>query len=98
MKEKRESYYEDYECGKMDALGPSLPYVTLISSRVLSHRCPYLGRYMATGVIKDGRFVADLCATASVSHEAFHSWVVGCGHSATMEFHSKCVNKEPVTG
>ncbi len=80
--------YDDYDCGKADALGPNPPYVTLIRAEVNSHipqRCPYLGKYMASGLVAGG----DLCLGGSgggtvqnlqaAQHGAFHSVVVGCG-------------------
>jgi len=80
----------DFECGKAGSLGSGLPYVTLISSQVKSHRCPNLGIYMATGVSQNGRVVRDACG-------AFQTVVVGCGNRATMEFHSTCTTREPIT-
>jgi hypothetical protein len=46
----RKKGYDDYDCGKGESLGPSTPYVTLIRAEVNSQRCPYLGKYMASGV------------------------------------------------
>lgn len=97
--------YDDYvyECGGRDAL-PNLPYVTLVRAEASSHRCPYLGKYMTSGILSGG----DLCLTqgtggvvglqnGNVQHGGFHSVVVGCGQRATMDFHSKCVTQEPIT-
>ena len=72
------------------------PYVTLISATASSHRCPNLGKFMATGVTQDGRVVRDTCGVGNQG--AFNTLVVGCGDRGTMEFHSKCATQEPITG
>jgi hypothetical protein len=84
---------EDSDCFKPDALGPKLPYVTLINPAAKAHRCPNLGKYLASGVSENGRVVRDSCGPG----QGFHSVVVGCGSKATMEFHSKCATQDPIT-
>ncbi|CAL8089133.1 unnamed protein product [Orchesella dallaii] len=137
IREKSTGDFDDYDCGRPEAMGPNLPYVTLISSGENSQRCPHLGKYMTTTITQDGRVISapaasssDPCSTiysqfqglssggsggsggggggsigsdASISltnahHQgSFHSLVVGCGHRATMDFHSKCLPHEPIT-
>lgn len=137
IREKGTGDVDDYDCGKPEAMGPNLPYVTLISSGENSRRCPYLGKYMTTTITQDGRLVStpaasngagDPCSSVSsqissassssgasgstnggvgetggisltnAHHQgSFHSLVVGCGHRATMDFHSKCLPHEPIT-
>jgi len=87
---------DDFDCMKPDALGPKLPYVTLVNPDSKSHLCPNLGKYVSSGVSQDGRSVRDSCGLAG-GQGAFHSVVVGCGNRATMEFHSKCATQEPIT-
>ncbi len=94
MLRKADQMSEDFECGKANALGPTLPYVTLVNPEAKSNRCPNLGKYMATGVSTDGRVVRDSCGT--MGQGGFHSLVVGCGEQATMEFHSKCSANNPI--
>ncbi|ODN00492.1 hypothetical protein Ocin01_06185, partial [Orchesella cincta] len=130
IREKGTGDFDDYDCGRPEAMGPNLPYVTLISSGENSQRCPYLGKYMTTTITQDGRLISTPAASAgepcssqfqglssggsgggggSIGSEAslsltnahhqgsFHSLVVGCGHRATMDFHSKCLPHEPIT-
>ncbi len=82
-----------YDSEDLDAEASS--YVTLISATVPNHRCPDLGKFMATGVTQDGRVVRDTCGVGGQG--AFHTVVVGCGDTGTMEFHSKCAKHEPIT-
>ncbi|ODM98146.1 hypothetical protein Ocin01_08532 [Orchesella cincta] len=95
MLRKSDQMSEDFECGKASALGPTLPYVTLVNPEAKSNRCPNLGRYMASGVSTDGRVVRDSCGP--MGQGGFHSLIVGCGDRATMEFHSKCANHNPIS-
>jgi len=93
---KRSEHGEAFDCLRPDALGPSLPYVTLVNPDAKSPRCPNLGKYMASGVTQDGRVVRDSCG-ASGGQGAFHSVGGGCYNRATMEFHSKSASQEPIT-
>ena len=62
-----------------------------------------MGKYSASGVVKDGRVVRDVCSGSGgiVGREAagyFNTVVVGCGDRETMEFQSSCPNQEQSTG
>lgn len=96
MLRKSDQMSEDFDCGKADALGPTLPYITLVNpeAKLKSNRCPNLGIYTATGVSTDGRVVRDSCGT--INQGGFHSLIVGCGDTAKMEFHSKCPNQNHI--
>ncbi|OXA40499.1 uncharacterized protein LOC110860504 [Folsomia candida] len=97
MLRKSDHGMEDSDCFKSDALGPTLPYVTLVNPDAKAHRCPNLGKYMAAGGSPDTRRVVRDSCGPSGGQGAFHSVVVGCGNRATMEFHSKCDRQDPIT-
>ncbi|CAG7832761.1 unnamed protein product, partial [Allacma fusca] len=88
---------EDFVCNNSKAMNTGMPFVTLVSAERPHHRCPYLGKYAATGVTQDGRVVRDACGPALGQAANFQTLVVGCGDSATMEFHSTCPNQEQST-
>jgi len=50
IREKGTGDFDDYDCGRPEAMGPNLPYVTLISSGENAQRCPYLGTYRTTTI------------------------------------------------
>ena len=91
-----------FACSK----APSLTEGTLqtyINSEASYRRCPHVGKYSASGVVKDGRVVRDVCSGGgnTVGREAagsFHTVVVACGDRDTMEFQSSCPNQEQSTG
>lgn len=75
--------------------GNELGFMTLVSASPPPHRCPNLGKYLATGVSGDGgRLVRESCGD---SPGDLSGVAVGCGDEGTMEFHTKCATQEPIT-
>ncbi|PNF18768.1 hypothetical protein B7P43_G03335 [Cryptotermes secundus] len=79
-----------------------LPYITLITAKPHLRPCPYLGRYIVTGLStrpSGGASVVSDTETSitQCSDLQFQSLTVGCTEVNTMQFHSSCSVAETST-